>query len=136
MPVKTPAPWYMNRYVLSLLFAIATLPLALVDAKLPFVIGSFVVAFVVALIQPVWTFLLRPLAYYAGMVKPNVYDWQVIAWKEERAGRWEEAMTAYNNALSLEPGNQIVRAKRDLLIERLKQADPYYPFPPDEDFNQ
>jgi predicted TPR repeat methyltransferase len=69
------------------------------------------------------------------MVKPNAYDWEVIGWKEERAGRLEEALQAYNNALMLDPRNEIICAKRDFLIERLKSPDPFY-FPPPEDLDQ
>jgi hypothetical protein len=108
--------------------------------KWPVLLFLFVAAFAVALwrplwatlSQPLWVFVLRPLAHFAGMVKPNAYDWEVKAWKEERAGRLEEALQAYNNALMLDPTNEIIWEKRDFLIERLKSPDPFY-FPPPDD---
>jgi hypothetical protein len=123
----------MHRY--SAIFLALMIPLTLVGARGPVLLFLIVAIFLVALAQPLWVFVLRPLAYFAGMVKPNAYDWEVIAWKEERAGRLAEALQAYNNALMLDLGNEIIWARRDSIIERLKSPDAFY-FPPPEDLDQ
>jgi len=117
----------MHRY--QVIFLAVMIPVAMVGAKLPVLLSIIVALFAAALSQPLWVFVLRPLAYFAGMVEPNVHDWEVMAWKEERAGRLEEALQAYNNALMLDPRNEIICTKRDFLIEQLKSPDPLY-FPP------
>jgi hypothetical protein len=77
-----------------LIFTSVMLAVGLLGMKLPFLIAFCVAAFAFALARPLWLSVLRPLAYFAGMVKPNSLDWEVIAWKDERAGRLEEALQA------------------------------------------
>jgi hypothetical protein len=124
----------MNRYRVGFLLLMITL--ALFWKRWPVQLALIVGAFAFALAKPLWVFILRPIAYYAGMVEPNAHDWEVIAWKKERAGEFEEALEAYNNALMFNLGDQIIWTKRDALIERMKSPDPFYSPPPDESLNQ
>jgi hypothetical protein len=121
----------MHRYVAISL--VAMILLTLVGAKGTVLLLLTIGAFLAALSRPLWVFVLRPLAYITGMVKPNAYDWEVIAWKEERAGRLEEALQAYNNALMIDLTNEIIWAKRDRIMELLKSPDPLSVPPEDLD---
>jgi len=94
----------MNKY--QAIFLALMIVLSLAGLKAPFLLFLFGTAFAVIFLRLLWVYVLRPLAYFAGMVKPNAYDWEVIAWKEERAGRLEEALQACNNALMLDLGNE------------------------------
>jgi predicted TPR repeat methyltransferase len=64
-----------------------------------------------------WKLIGRPLAHSAGLIKSTAHDWEVMGWNAELDGRIEDALEAYNEALRLEPNNEIVKAKRDRLLQ-------------------
>jgi hypothetical protein len=64
-----------------------------------------------------WKLIGRPMAHTAGLIKSTAYDWEVIGWNAELDGRIADALEAYNESLLLEPNNEIVKAKRDRLLQ-------------------
>ena len=64
-----------------------------------------------------WKIIGRSLAHSAGWIVSTAEDWEIQGWNAELDGRFDDALTAYNEALLLEPDNEIVIAKRDRLLQ-------------------
>jgi hypothetical protein len=67
----------------------------------------------------------RDIAVSLGLIPWTAYDYLVIGWKAERAGQWADALTAYDEAIRLDPENSEAHARRRDLLER--QPDPGTP---------
>ena len=66
----------------------------------------------------------RSIALSLGWIVPGCHDYLVRAWKAERAGRWADALAAYNEALDVEPGSEDARTRlENLLHHRPELAD-------------
>jgi hypothetical protein len=65
-----------------------------------------------------WKIIGRSLAHSAGLIVSTAEDWEIQGWNAELDGRFDDALHAYNEALLLEPDNEIVKAKRDRLVEQ------------------
>ncbi|OWK40617.1 tetratricopeptide repeat protein [Fimbriiglobus ruber] len=86
------------------------------------IIVTCVVVLMAGFVAAAW-FLLRPLAVSLGLVRLTPYDYMVQAWKAERAGRWEDALAAYDQALRLDPSDQDTHARRNTVLEHLSDLD-------------
>jgi hypothetical protein len=83
-------------------------------------VGVVVVSFALLL----WAVGGRSIALSLGWIVPGCHDYLVRAWKAERAGRWADALAAYNEALDLDPRSEDARTRlENLLHHRPELAD-------------
>lgn len=65
-----------------------------------------------------WDLVVRPLAKRHGMIEPIADDFVLAGWSAERAGRWADALTAYDEALQHRPWDEEAEARRAGLVHR------------------
>jgi hypothetical protein len=71
-----------------------------------------------SLLRLVWDLVGRPLAVRHGVVEPTADDFVLAGWGAERAGRAEDALAAYDEALRHRPWDEETTARRAGLIRR------------------
>jgi hypothetical protein len=79
-------------------------------------VGIGVVGVSLTLAWVLWVSIGRSAALAFGWVQPQADDYLVQAWKAERAGRWADALAAYDEAVRLDPRSQDAHARRENLI--------------------
>jgi hypothetical protein len=67
-----------------------------------------------------WRLGIRSAAVALGFIPLTAYDYRVKAWKAERRAKWADALTAYGEALRLDPGEEEVCARISALLEQLR----------------
>jgi hypothetical protein len=65
----------------------------------------------------VWNFLLRPVLYSAGWLRPTAHDLEVEGWQAECAADIPRALRKYAESLTLDPCNPHLLARFEHLLD-------------------
>lgn len=95
------------------------------------VVLLFCVGVVVATVfSLVWSFLLRPVLYTTGWLRPTAHDLEVEGWQAECDDDIPRALRKYAESLNLNPRNPHLLARFEELLDRHDWVRFEWPDPP------